>query len=236
MDIKKIKIAKDNSHHIFKNEPIYQKRFIYVLKYHQPGLAPVLDNTGAYHITVDGKAAYSKRFIKTFGFYYNKAAIITEKGWGHINSSGDFLYEPILAWTGNYQDNVCAVRDKLGNYYHINENGNRLYEEDILYAGDFRDGTAVVRKKNGLCTHIDKMGEEIHSKFFSDLDVFHKGFARARDENGWFHIDIYGNECYSNRYSQIEPFYNGFAHVEDLNGSKLIIDEQGKKIHTITGV
>jgi len=233
MDIKKIKIAKDNSHHIFKNKPLYQKRFIHVLKYHQPGLAPVIDNTGAYHITVDGKAAYSKRFNKTFGFYFSKAAIVTENGWGHINTTGDFLYEPILAWTGNYQDNVCTVRDKSGYYYHIDETGNRLYEENTLYAGDFRDGVAVIRKKNGLCTHINKIGEEIHSKFFIDLDVYHKGFARARDKKGWFHINLDGKPSYNHKFVMIEPFYNGFAIAEDFEFNKLIINEKGEVIHKI---
>jgi len=236
MDIKKIKVAKDSTHHIYKGEPLYQKRFKHVLKFHQPGLAPVLDKSGAYHITLEGKATYEKRFKKTFGFYFNKAAIITESGWGHINPKGHFIYEPILTWVGNYQDNICTVRDKEGYYYHINDEGNRLYEVNTLYAGDFRDGIAVIRKKDGLCTHIDKKGVEIHSKSFIDLDVFHKGYARARDNIGWFHVNLDGKPIYNQKYVMIEPFYNGFAFVEDFEYNKLIIDEKGAVIHKISKI
>ncbi len=103
----------------------------------------------------------------------------------------------------------------------------------MIYAGDFRDGVAVVRKSDGLCVHINKRGELIHSKQLRDLDVFHKDFSRARDENGWFHINKSGEEAYSYRYYSVEPFYNGYAFVEDFNGRRLIIDEKGKTVHIV---
>lgn len=30
---------------------------------------------------------------------------------------------------------------------------------------------------------------------FADLDVFHKGYARAKDSSGWFHINVRGEDA-----------------------------------------
>jgi hypothetical protein len=70
----------------------------------------------------------------------------------------------------------------------------------------------------------------LNGKRFIDLGVFHKGFATAKDTNGWYHIDIQGNEVYKQRYQIVEPFYNGFALVTDFDGNKLIINEKGEKV------
>ncbi len=58
--------------------------------------------------------------------------------------------------------------------------------------------------------------------------MYHKGLARARDENGWFFINRTGVDTgQDRRYRQIENFYNGQALVQLLhNGSRCIIDEQ----------
>lgn len=80
------------------------------------------------------------------------------------------------------------------------------------YAGDYREGIAVVREKGtGLCHHVDLQGKRIYEdegnhtiKYkvriqinfvhlgFLDLDVYHKGYARAKDSHGWFHVDTNG--------------------------------------------
>ncbi|PWI47105.1 methyltransferase [Candidatus Heimdallarchaeota archaeon B3_Heim] len=233
MDLKDIIIASDESHHLYKRKPMYSQRFRKVLKFHPPGFAPVYDDTGTYHIRMDGTPAYRKRFIATFGFYYSLAAVITQNGWTHINPSGEYVYNERHSWVGNYQYGYCAIRDKKGYYFHIDMQGSPLYSEKHLYAGDFRDGIAVVRLKNGLCTHIDPQGKIIHNKMFEDLDVYHKGFARAHERNGWFHIDVNGNPVYTEKYLMVEPFYNGQSLVHRYNGEVGVINEQGKWIHTV---
>jgi hypothetical protein len=57
-------------------QPLYHHRFKIVLPFHSPGLAPVIDQTGAaFHINDRGDGAYSQRFHRTFGFYENLAAV-----------------------------------------------------------------------------------------------------------------------------------------------------------------
>ena len=54
MNWHEIKVSADNTHFLFDNQPIFGKYFDAVLKFHAPGIAPVKDTTGAYHIDAHG--------------------------------------------------------------------------------------------------------------------------------------------------------------------------------------
>jgi hypothetical protein len=203
------------------------------LKFHEPGLAPTLDTTGAYHVNREGTPAYAARFIRVFGFYDLRAAVQSRDGWYHILQDGSPLYENRYAWCGNFQQNHCTVKDLSGRYFHINQKGEKAYPFTFKYAGDFRDGYAVVLGDDGFYTHIDFSGQLLHGKKFLDLDIFHKGYARAQDRKGWFHIDSQGKSCYSTRYKSVEPFYNGVSRVEAFSGAFLLINEQGETLATV---
>lgn len=233
MNWKDIQVSDNNTHFIFDGKPIFDKTFIEVLKFHSPGLAPVIDNSGAYHIDTSGNELYSNRYSRAFGFYCNRASVIENNRWFHINEKGEKAYSASYLWTGNYQENLCTVRNDHNQYFHIDLNGNRIYEQNYVYVGDYKDGIACVKSQDGFYRHIDKNGKFINSKSFLDLGVFHKNFATAKDNNGWFHINKQGNEVYENRYLTIEPFYNGFALVTTFENEKLIIDEKGLKILTV---
>lgn len=235
LQLDKITIAADESHHIFNDKPLYQQRFLSVLKFHHPGFAPVLDKTGAYHIDLNGDPIYDQRYIRTFGFYNGCATVITDEDWFHILPSGARLYKELYSWCGNFQEYVCVVRNKDGCYFHIDLNGKPLYQQKYKYVGDFKDGIAVIQDGKSLHTHIYNDGSYVHNKWFYDLDIFHKGFARACDDKGWHHVDRSGLAIYQERYRMIEPFYNGFARVENNLNALLIIDESGKVIKILRG-
>lgn len=226
-------MAIDGTHHLVDGEAAYENRFEYVEKFHEPGLAPVKDESGAYHIRMDGSPAYSRRFLRVFGFYDSRAAAISEDGWHHILPDGSDSYPERYSWVGNFQEGLCTVRDYDGFYLYLGQNGSRNSQKKHLYAGDFKDGMAVVREDNGLCTHIDKEENPIHNNRYLDLDVYHKGYARACDSQGWFHIDLRGKQAYARRFSEIEPFYNGFALVKDSSDGTGVINEKGEWIQTI---
>ncbi len=230
MNWQEIKVSDDTTHFLFNENKIFGRHFIEVLKFHAPGIAPVKDNSGSFHIDIYGNDLYQDRYYRTFGFYCNRAAIIKNDKWFHIDEKGKKVYKTTYLWTGNYQENVCTVRDLQNNYFHIDLKGNRCYKENYRYAGDFKDEIACVRLENGNYKHIDKQGKFITNKEFLDLGVYHKNFATAKDKNGWFHIDKLSVELYQERYLMIEPFYNGFALVTKLNNVKQILDEQGKVI------
>lgn len=211
----------------------YPARFFEVGKFHEPGLAPARDATGWYHICADGKAAYSGRFEKVWGFYCNRAAAKEQQGWTHITPSGERAYEQRYPWVGNFQEHLCSIQDDHG-FHHILPDGKRAYSENFAYAGDFRDGAAVaISRGDGLCRHILPDGSSVHDKAFIELDVFHKGFARARDSAGWFHIRTDGRACYAARFKFIEPFYNETAVAHTLDEMIVRISPQGEIVNRI---
>lgn len=228
MNWQEIKVSADNTYFLFDGKQIFGKSFLEVLKFHSPGLAPVKDNSGAYHIDTSGNELYSNRYSRTFGFYCNRASVIDDNSWYHINEKGDKVYSVSYLWTGNYQENICTVRNNSNQYFHIDLHGNRIYEQNYVYAGDYKDGIACVKSQDGFYRHIDNKGKFINDKSFLDLGIFHKNIATAKDKNGWFHIDRQGNELYNERYLTVEPFYNGFALVTEFDNKKIIIDENGK--------
>jgi len=222
-------ISPDGTHHVLDGRTMYAHRFLRVQKFHDPGLAPVADASGAFHISVTGQAAYQERFLQTWGFYEGRAAVQDDEGWFHVLANGHSLTKDRFDWCGNFQGGRCAVRTVDKFYLHLTESGTPAYSERYLYAGDFRDRVAVVRcAASGLCTHIDPDGRQLHGRWFVDLDVFHKGLARAHDEAGWFHVDHLGKPIDTMRYAEVEPFYNGQARVLTHGGEYQVIDETGR--------
>ncbi|CAF1550640.1 unnamed protein product [Rotaria sp. Silwood1] len=229
------RVSSCGTYHICLNtqQPLYHYRFKNVLPFHSPGLAPVIDRTkAAYHINEHGENVYSQRFHRTFGFYEDLAAVQKDDHWYHITAQGSPAYKSVWQWCGNFQSYRCPVRDFDLKYYHINPKG-QIISGPHSYAGDFREGSAVVRSiVDGLFRAINENGDLLHSSSkktsFFDLDVYHKGLARVRDENGWFFINRAGVDIgQGRRYRQIENFYNGQALVQLFHdGSRCIIDEQ----------
>lgn len=222
--------ASTGTHHVLGDAPLYDERFDEVLTFHEPGLAPVRRGVEAWHIMIDGSAAYERRFQRTFGFYEGLAAVVARDGWRHICPDGTDHSSARFDWCGNFQGGLCPVRASGGTYFHINSSGEPAYRSRWRYAGDFRDGIAVVQADDGRSTHIDGQGKRVHGVWFLDLDVFHKGFARARDEDGWMHVDVTGRPLYLRRFAAIEHFYNGQARVERFDGGLEVIDETGQPL------
>lgn len=210
-----------------QGKSLYTRRFDKVLPFHEPGLAPVTLDGQAWHIRLDGDDAYAERFERCFGFYCEVAAVSQAGDWFHIRPNGQTLYSERYAFVGNFQSACCVVCDTESRYFHIDLQGRALYQSRWRYCGDFREGVAVVQGDDGLSTHINGSGKQLHGQWFFDLDVYHKGFARALDAKGWHHVDRLGNPIYAQRYAQVEPFYNGCSRVETQDGALLVIDETG---------
>ena len=122
-----------------------------------------------------------------------------------------------------------------GQFFHIDKKANPIYTGRYAYIGDYRYGIAVTVNQDSLCTHIDDRGKLLHGKYFLELDVYHKGYAIARDDRGYFHIDKSGKVVYGDRYEKLEPYYNGRAIAVDSYGIKLIISTAGEILKKIDG-
>ncbi len=232
-DWRRTQVANDGTHHLLEGAPLYSARFASVMKFHEPGLAPVADASGAYHIDVNGRPAYCQRYRRTFGFYEGVAAVAGDHGWQHVRPNGEVLAAEKFAWCGNMQGGRVTVRAFDGSYFHLRPDGRAAYEARYRYAGDYRDGAACVRRSDGQVVHIDVDGQPLSDASFLDLDVFHKGFARARDAYGWFHCDRQGRSLYPLRFATVEPFYNGHAYCETHDGRRIILNERGEVVHLV---
>lgn len=235
MNWKDIEVSEDNTHFLFQGKPLFTKRFLSVLKFHAPGLAPVQDEKGWFHINENAVPLYNSRFVRAFGYYFNLAAVISNDGWFHLTEKGEPAYKERYEWCGNFQDGLCSVRTMTKEYFHILPWGERAYAESYTYAGDYKDGIACVRNSDGKFKHIDCKGKSINEKVFLDLGVFHKGYATAKDDKGWFHINQRGEPLYDDRYASVEPFYNGFALIEGFDSQKKIINEAGVIVLSLEG-
>jgi hypothetical protein len=78
--------------------------------------------------------------------------------------------------------------------------------------------------------HIDTHGSPLNGQIYNALGVFHKGYATAKDEKGWYHIGRDGQSIYEHRFRYLEPFYNGQAFAESLEGKPCIVDDEAGRI------
>ena len=225
-----IRASHDGRGFLLHGQPLWMGRFLRVLKFHAPGLAPVMDDDGWYHIDQHGEPHYPQRYGRAFGYYENRAAVCDGPDWFHIDPNGARVGATSFAWSGNFQEERCSVRASDRSYHHIQPDGSAAYTERFRYAGDFRDGVACVKGSDGLFMHIDRSGQPIHDGRYLELGPYHKGVATALDKKGWFHIDEMGRELYPHRLSSVEPFYNGHALVRDLDGRQLVLDEFGRTV------
>ncbi len=225
------RVAPCGTHHLREDKALYAERFSRVLPFHAPGLAPVHDGQQAWHITPDGAPAYARAFADAFGFYEHLAAVRGKggRGWFHIHPDGSPAYAGRYAWCGNFQGGRCVVCAE-GRYRHIAGDGRPAYGETHAYAGDFREGCAVVAGDDGRRRHILADGAPAHPHRYRDLGVYHKGYACARDENGWTHIDRSGLPINDRRYASVEPFYNGRALVRTFDDQTLVISQPGDTV------
>lgn len=206
--------SEDFTHFLLGEKVVWNTYFIKVLKFHAPGYAPVCDETGWYHIDGNGIPLHPERYQSAWGYYEGRSAVEDSRGFFHLDEHGQAAYPHRFVWVGNFQQGCCVAQTADGSFLHILPDGKPLYPQRYLYVGDFRDGIACVQVEGRGWTHIRKDGTLLHGRYFAGgLGVFHKGFATACDELGWFHLTPNGEPLYPERYVSAEPFYNGKALV-----------------------
>lgn len=92
MNWQEIKPSFEASHFLHGGKPIWSERFAAVMSFHAPGVAPVKDASGWYHIDAEGCPLYKARYHKAYGFYCDRAAVKDKTGWSHIDLNGDACY------------------------------------------------------------------------------------------------------------------------------------------------
>ena len=68
------------TYHEFNGTPIYEQRFKTVGPFRFPGLAAVVDESGAYHIDFSGNAIYEERYLWVGDYTEDCAVVKTTEG------------------------------------------------------------------------------------------------------------------------------------------------------------
>jgi hypothetical protein len=176
MNWQQITISPDNTHFLYEGKPIFDKHFIEVLKFHALGLAPVKDETGAYHIGSNGNPLYSERYTRTFGYYCNRAAVISGKNWFHINEKGERIYSKNYLYAGDFKDGIAGVKLQNEVFKHIDKSVKFINNKEFLDLGVFHKNYATAKDKDGWF-HIDKVGNAIYLERYLTIEPFYNGFA-----------------------------------------------------------
>ena len=159
------------------------------------------------------------------GYYGGLATVRSEKGFFHIDMTGNPAYQTLYAWAGNFQEGLCVVKTAEG-YFHIDTRGNPVYAQRYGYVGDFKQGIAVAHPPDGAF-HILRDGSRLNTTVYRDADPFHKGYAVVSDETGYFHIDKEGHPAHPYRFRKAEPYYNGLSRCLTHDGRQVLLRENG---------
>lgn len=132
-----------------------------------------------------------------------------------------------LEWTSAEHEGIRTFRDTKGKYGFLMDKGYPISCERFDYAGDMKYSLAVVGVEGKGFTYLTDLGQYPIDRWFIECTPFHKGFATARDEKGWYHMDQSGKPVYGQRYAYAEPFYNEVALCRDLDGNWCLVRQDG---------
>lgn len=153
--------SSDGTYHEFGGAPIYDKRFKTVGPFRFPGLAAVLDDSGAYHIDFAGNPVYEERYLWTGDYADDCAVVKTADGeYYHINEEGKRIGHNNYLYAEEFVEGTAVIYRKNYGATHITTGGEMLYGDWYFDARSFRNGEALVRDEDGWLV-IDKIGQEI---------------------------------------------------------------------------
>ncbi|MDO5844008.1 MAG: histidine phosphatase family protein [Methanocorpusculum sp.] len=170
-------VSPDHTHHIFEGCPIYAKRFKKVGEFRFPGIAKVLDDSGAYHINFFGDALYDERYASVGDFFDDTAVVKDFNGnYFHIYDDGRIVGSEKYLWAGDFHEGIAVVYHKKYGAAHITNSGELLYGDWYFDAREFFEGKALVRDENGWL-FVDKKGNAI-ARAKATSDNFPRGNVR----------------------------------------------------------
>ena len=157
----------------------------------------------------------------------------TQKLWGLIDTSGDYVLQPTFSDVGKFtSDELAAAQDKdSGLYGYVDPTGAYQIEPRFTEARPFVDGLAIVSEGYGYI-YIDTSGEIAISGGFEEANEFCDDLAAVKSWGAWGYIDRSGNFAIQPIYDMVYSFSDGIAFVLDLDGEGgySLIDTDGNYI------
>lgn len=76
----------------------------------------------------------------------------------------------------------------------------------------FHESRVVAKDpESGLFYHLDRLFQPVSDRRFAELDDFHEGAARAKDDSGCFHVDLFDQPLYEESWSDVGRSNCGIA-------------------------
>ena len=130
-----------------------------------------------------------KRLIYATDFYESLAVVRTERGYGVINTAGEWVMEDRWAdivWHG--EENIITATED-GTIWHIyNRRGHQISYYGCHGFGTPSEGYIVARWKEKFGYYTTE-GEKVVDFIYEQAGMFHKGFALVRYNGRTYHID-----------------------------------------------
>ncbi len=196
-----------------KNEAItvtYEK-FIADKKGFKDGLAVVIFNKKKGVINTKGEEVIAPKydFILPFENGYTIAKIKKD----FIILSKDGTEKKVDYIANRFQEGMSPIRNKEKKFGFINTNGEVVIEPKFLSVGYFNNGIAWAKNEDKKVGFINTKGEWVIEPVYlaaKNMDS-QTGFARVRDENGWFFISTSGKKLTVEGVIAFGDFHEGLA-------------------------
>lgn len=205
--------SSDGTYHEFCGSPIYEKRFKTVGPFQFPGLAAVVDDSGAYHIDFAGNPLYEKRYAWVGDYADDCAVVKTADGeYFHINEEGKRIGHNNYLYAEEFREGTAVIYRKNYGATHITTGGEMLYGDWYFDARGFKNGEALVRDEDGWLV-IDMTGQEIRRVDPPDDEYPVSGIVRFIGEESPIPIILKMTEWDAAvvvvRHAEREPFIKG---------------------------
>lgn len=157
---------------------------------------------------------------------YSTVSADGEEKWGFVNKSGQVKINPQFTETDDFNEGICAVRNKDGKWGYIDTDGSLTINYQFDEAQSFKNGKAIV-ELGGKLGVINKDGKYLINPQFTglvnDRDIF---LVNQNDRWGWCDKD--GSITINPQFDFALPFYdNELAPVRsDRNFG--YIDKEGR--------
>jgi WG containing repeat len=195
----------------------------------EEGIAGLYAKTGGiYFINKKGEIInFYKDFLDCKGFTDGKAIVSTEKGYGVIDTAGNFIVEPSI---GNidYNEGIFIREKESGGWDYFSIEPNSSWSVDFDYADIFSENLAVV-ENNEKWGYIGKNGKIIISLKFDDASNFSEGLAAVEINGKYGFIDKKGRFVIVPKYLSVESFDGGLSYVQG-NKYRGYINKEGNWI------
>lgn len=206
-------------------------------------IGTVLDNKGYKYVNRNLEIfPTNKEYEVLHYFVENLAPVKKNKKWGFIDTTGNFIIEPVFEEVDYFSEGLAAVKYK-GKWGYILTSGEWYVNPVFDFAKKFKDGMGLV-KEGKIYYYVNKQNQIIGKDSPLELrHYFSDGRARVKHNTDWGFINKECELVVPFQFYTVKDFKNGLAAVKKnylwgfINtDGELVIDFQFDDIEYFTKI